>query len=805
MEKYDHLKLPLFKADINRQKRSGGGGFEMPADRDKNKFSQQAQQKSEQLNQTCADLKTKFPNIDPKLIFEININQSLSVEAFEKTLAGMDINVLSIAEGKKGYWVVFSDDKNLHRFKEKLRTYGLESGANYDFFHAIESFGDIPVEEKIGEQLKEQPLTDSAEFVDIELWKMDDIQKDRDFIAQLKASSPEFTQFRITDQLITKSFVLLRVKLTKQIFDDIIQLKEIARVDRPASVQFNPFDLTSPDIQEIQFSAPDDNAMGILIIDSGIVSNHPMLEKCIGGEENFQAGEQQIQDTVGHGTAVAGCAAYGDIGQSLENKHFSPSNWLFSAKVMYAERDFNDQSVNAIYDPEKLLEHQLKDAVESFLSNPEYHIKVVNISLGNAREVWHKHYSRQLPLAALIDELAFVFPHVVFIVSAGNQSPLNCYDSIADVIENYPKYLLENDDFTLINPATAALALTIGSIAPDVQIEQKRYGAEHIKTAIAEAHQPSPFTRTGLGINDMIKPELIEYGGNMVLSEQYGRIIEDKGGKLPLLTNQVTNSIISFNVGSSFSAPKVAHLAGRIANQFPDKSANFIKNMLLVGADYPFPPSKDFYGTKNKKQAEKTHFSISGYGLSQFGRAIHSFDNRAVLWDEGLVILDQFKVYSLHLPELFFTEAGKKKIIVTLTFTPETRATRGDSYLGNRMEFHLFHSVNPQKLIEQYRLIENNSDQASVPEKSKKYEIDFFPGSNTRKAGCHQKAWKLYQKEPKHRPESPISLVLINVNKWINDKNRVQDYCISVVFEHEKEIALYAELQANIQTRTRVK
>jgi hypothetical protein len=44
--------------------------------------------------------------------------------------------------------------------------------------------------------------------------------------------------------------------------------------------------------------------------------------------------------------------------------------------------------------------------------------------LGNAREVWHKHYQRQLPLAALIDELAFTFPHVVFIVSVGNQSPM---------------------------------------------------------------------------------------------------------------------------------------------------------------------------------------------------------------------------------------------------------------------------------------------------------------------------------------------------------------------------------------------
>ncbi|MDQ6957214.1 MAG: S8 family peptidase, partial [Mariprofundaceae bacterium] len=798
MEKHDHLKLPLFKGEIERQKRGGGGDYKLPDGRNKSQFSQQAQQKSEQLSQTCADLKNKFPNIDPKLIFEINIDQSLAVDGFEQTLASMDIHVLSVAEGKKGHWVVFSDDQTLQKFKNKLSTYGSKEGANYDFFHAIESFGDIPIKEKMGEQLKQQPLSGSAEFVDIELWKMDDPQKNTAFIAQLKASYPEFTQFRITDQLITKSFILLRVKLSKQVFDEIIQLKEISRIDRPAAVQFNPFEMVSPDIQALQTFPPDDNATGILIIDSGIVSNHPMLEKCVGGEENFQTGENQTQDTVGHGTAVAGCAVYGDIEQALENKNFTPSNWLFSAKVMYAEKDWDGKPIKATYDPEKLLEHQFKDAVERFLSNPEYHIKVVNISLGNAHEVWHKHYSRQLPLAALIDELAFMFPHVVFIVSVGNQSPLSCYDSVADVIENYPKYLLENDNFKLINPATAALALTVGSIAGEEKIEQERYGAENIKTAIAQAHQPSPFTRTGLGINGMIKPELVEYGGNLILAEQYGRIVQDKGGQLPLLNNQVTNPIIRFDMGSSFSAPKVAHLVGKIANQFPDKSANFIKNMLLVGADYPFSPSKEFYRTQDKKKAEQAHLAIAGYGLSQFDRAIHSFDNRAVLWDEGKITMNQIKVYSLQLPKLFFIEAGKKKIIVTLTFTPETRATRGDSYLGNRMEFHLFHSVNPQVLIEKYGVIENNADQVNAPDDLKQFEIDFFPGGNMRKAGCHQKAWKLYKRAPTHRTESPISLVLLNVNKWIGDYSRVQDYCISVVFEHEKEIALYAELQASI-------
>jgi hypothetical protein len=805
MEKYQHLKLPLFQGNVERQKH-GGGGFSLIQGRDKAKFSQQVCQKAENLSSAFSALKKQLSvKIDPSLIFQIEINQSVSPDAFEKTLASMDIHVLLIAEGKKGFWVVFSEDENFIKFKQKLETYGSEEGYDYNFFHAIESFDDIPIEKKIGQRLVEQPLADTAGFIDLELWKMTDPQKNEQFIHQLKESHTDFSQFRITDTLITKSFVLLRVNLTKAVFDEIIQLKEIARADRPAMVQFNPFEMIRPDVEGIEFNAPEENATGILVIDSGIVSNHPMLEKCVGGEENFQSGEPELQDTVGHGTAVAGCAAYGDIEDSLDSKKFIPSNWLFSAKVMYAETNDITGVVSAVYDPEKLIEHQFKDAVESFLSNPEYHIKVVNISLGNPNEIWHKHYFRQLPLAALIDELAFTFPHVVFVVSVGNQSPLNFYESIADVIENYPRYLVENEDFKIINPASAALALSIGSIAGEVKIGQERYGAEQIKTAIAQAQQPSPFTRTGPGINGMIKPELVEYGGNLILSKNYGRVVEDIGGKLALLNNNVTDKIIQFDVGTSFAAPKIAHLAGKIANYFPDKSANFIKNMLLVGADYPFLPTKKFYTTANKKKAEQCHLSVCGYGLSHYEKALYSFDKRAVLWDEGQIALNQIKVYSLQLPELFFTEAGKKKITVTLTFTPETRSTRGDSYLGNRMEFHLFRSMNPQILIEKYGVITNDAEQIGVPADLKKFEIDFFPGANTRKVGCHQKAWKLYQKGPKNRLVSPVSLVLLNVNKWITDDRYRQDYCISVTFEHENATNLYTAIRTNIRTRTRVR
>ena len=64
---------------------------------------------------------------------------------------------------------------------------------------------------------------------------------------------------------------------------------------------------------------------------------------------------------------------------------------------------------------------------------------------------------------------------------------------------------------------------------------------------------------------------------------------------------------------------------------------------------------------------------------------------------------------------------------------------------------------------------------------------------------------KEFKREPKNRPATPLSLVLVNYNKWINDENIKTDFCLSVIFEHEKEIDLYNEIRTNIQIRARIR
>ncbi|WP_186304261.1 hypothetical protein, partial [Staphylococcus epidermidis] len=102
--------------------------------------------------------------INPNLIYRINVNQSVGIDNFEKSLGAMGgISVLSVAENRQGYWVVFSNDENFTIFKDKLEQYsGIKDGNKYDFFNAIDSIEDIPVDEKIGPFLSQTPMKEGG-------------------------------------------------------------------------------------------------------------------------------------------------------------------------------------------------------------------------------------------------------------------------------------------------------------------------------------------------------------------------------------------------------------------------------------------------------------------------------------------------------------------------------------------------------------------------------------------------------------------------------------------------------------------
>jgi len=782
-DQLEHLPLPFVEETI-RKRRVGKRSYKER--KDKKRFYDVQVQKFDEFRKNLEKDKKRYRNyLDPNLIFKIIVNQDVDEDTFRGFLKSKGVEVISPAPDKKGFWVVFAEDETLKDFREKLREY-VESD-KHKLFHVIEDISEIPPDEKIGERLKKEPIKeDEVAYLDVEIWRMDDARL-KTFLLGLKKLI-EDRGGKITDEYTTKSFSLLRVRIDKKTFDEILPLREIARIDRPPKASIKA-DILSIPLEEIDIGdSPPDDATGILVVDSGIRSAHPLLEGAVGDEiavatrKSNKISENDTFDEVGHGTMVAGIALYGDIGECLVSRRFNREIWIFSAKVMY-----KDEFGYAKYDEEELLEHQLYKAIKYFVENYS-NCKVINLSLGDETKVVREGM-RQFPIASLIDELSKDYG-VVFVVSAGNIN--DWFLNREYYIKHYPNYLIDdsNNYSRIIEPATASLAITVGSVfsISDLDESFRHFRRFEVKNF------PSPFSRVGFGYKGMLKPELVENGG--------GSVAQDSSDLVITLNPEWISEgrLFTKDCGTSFSAPKIAHYIAKLMNKYTMYSPNLIKALLISSAEIP----KEEERPEELKDADfRDILRIYGYGIPNLNRAMYSERSRVLLLRENKIKLNSVHLYAIYLPDEFVKTNGKKKISVTLVYDPPTNRNRSD-YLGVSMEFHLFRNTDIETVRRVYSEISpENEDDEQLPENIKNNKLNLKPGVRLRKKGVHQKGVIEFSKM-EFDTDKPLVLVVICRDVWVKDESYLQDYAVVVEIEHSASIDLYNQIRLRNRERVRV-
>lgn len=804
----EHLDLPFYSKTFERKKH-GGGRIEPREDRER--FSKIQILKLREIKKDFDKDKEKFKQFfDPNLLFKIELKQRVPEEKFREFLERNKIQIISPSPKGTGYWISLAKNDSLDEVEKKLKDYGRndEKEARYkNIFDAIEKFDVIPPEDKIGEGLKEKPLQEGEEcYLDIEIWKME-AEKEKLFLEGFKKLITA-KKGEITDEFITDNICLLRAKINKNIFDEIILLKEISRIDKPPK-PYITLDTLSYHLEEFEIGdKPPYSATAVAILDSGILSKHPLLEKSVGDEisvpllDSNKITEDKPQDDVGHGTKVAGITLYGDIKKCIDEKTFQPDIWILSAKIM-----FKNEYGEAEYNPRELLEHQLEKAVRYFAKNYT-NFKIVNLSLGDPDKRMFGS-KRQFLLATLIDELANDL-NIIFVISAGNLIPnsVNEYDYY---LNNYPNCLIEEkDSVKIMNPASSAYAITVGSIAQ--KFGPSNIDQEKILSSPAQTNYPSPFTCVGPGYKGMIKPELVEEGGNIIYVPKDIKRLEDIGGKLVVLNHKwiEDGKLFTFDSGTSFSAPKVAHYIAKLFNHFPNYSPNLIKALILASADIPshrpHPLDEINFNHANAKKLMDL-LKIYGFGKPNLDRAISSDSNRVLLQAENKIKLDNIHLYYFYMPKQFVETDGEREISVVLTYNPPIAGNRSVDYFGISMEYHLFKNSEIQEVIKGYdRISQNKSEiEENIPEELKLKEVDLYPKGNIRKKGLHQKGVKIYSKKPDIDANKPLVLVVISKNNWLKDKEYIQDYAVVVTVKHKAKIDLYNLVRQQIQQRVRIR
>src|SRR5262249_28816020 len=180
----------------------------------------------------------------------------------------------------------------------------------------------------------------------------------------------------------------------------------------------------------------------------------------------------------------------------------------------------------------------------------------------------------QFRLAAAIDELAYRYRdrEIIFFVSAGNYFPQDL--NAEDIRRQYPTYLLDAGA-RVINPATAALAVTVGGGSYGAGRPPNRGERDTDSLVAGERGWPSPFTRTGWGIGGSVKPDFVDFAGD--LRFERGRIpnVAAHAG-VPSTAKDFAppnGRLFRTVAGTSFAAPRVANLVAQLFRDFPDASS----------------------------------------------------------------------------------------------------------------------------------------------------------------------------------------------------------------------------------------
>jgi hypothetical protein len=777
MAQYEHLPLKRLEGQLPRRKKGGG----RPPERVPKEHGAAIQRELESVV-TEQKKQRRIAEFDPSLILKVKTAGPVDEDDWQR----VGLNILATDPNK--YLVLFADDVELQEFRRRVEAYQKDppkgqKGPEYSgFVGAIEEVAPRSPNDRLGPALLRDGITDVKNFddkklfvLDLELWQPSADLVDR-FIYRVARKLEELGGTLINEYR-GNAAVLVRVEASGSALKELLDLPEIAFADLPPIANLPPFEFAEVTVDEItSISAPAKGAVAIGIIDSGITSKHPFLEAAV--DAAFGVPDKLgDDDEAGHGTPVSGISIYGDLQQRLALKKMEARFRLASARVVNRDGKFDDK---------ELVPSQMEQAIRKL--HNDFGCRVINISLSDARR---PATTKPSAWAAVLDDLARELD-LIIVVSTGN-SDFNFLSELGDGIANaYPKYLFENEN-RILEPASAVNAIVVGAIAHGNGLDDSDDEMVGVRS-IAETNQPSPFTRVGPGASRAIKPDFVDYGGTAVFDGPTQAIVagsqKSSAGILTLHTRYLER-LLCCRSGTSFASPLVAYKAALIREAFPDASANLVRALLALSAEYP---ESAIACLSQIDEADRN--LVLGNGLIDIEKALNSDDNRVILYAEDELSVDQFCVYEIPIPDEFQTTDGIRQIRVALAFDPPVRHTRLD-YAGISMGFNLVRGATEEIVFDAFRKWEKNEGKAfKIPNKLR---CDMLPKQTLRERGTLQRAM-FEAKRDISRYGSKYFLVVRCEGGWASDILEKQNFAVAVELRHQAEIQLYSKVRIRIKT-----
>ncbi|MEQ8538156.1 MAG: S8 family peptidase [Coleofasciculus sp. D1-CHI-01] len=813
---YLHIE---FVRDVKRQpeRRRPNNKFPRPKPPIPEDFHQHAQDVSQDITEAVQQISQvrQGCGIEPSKLFVLefgSVNLDLR-DIFEQRFGAWVVSEYKDKVGNQEryrFLVQFPTETSRQHLQEEIRLYRTEAnnrevlplGMRQNFCDALQAVRSISRDERIGVRLREEGFPDVESFyVDVDLWHPGDPLDARKVLSDIRSMCANYGG-ALTEEVRTSSLLLIKVYGSRQLAEALLELDWVARVDLPPKLSqaySQIFDeITLPDPVPIPL---DDDPL-VCVVDSGVVSGHPLLVNWVIEERDFDTGENTTTDLNGHGTSVAGLVVHGDIAKCIESHQWQPRVRICSAKVLCHNRISEEVDIPANRRAELIIE----EAIRYFVH--ERQCSIFNLSIASRDEVYR--LERQFQWAEKLDELARELD-IVIVQAAGNRPDPPIPEAVytrEEAQKAIRENLLNDQNQRICNPSTAALVLTVGAIArSDALGHHQQNTGPRLRDAFAgvPANAPAPFTRIGPGLssgtkNFAIKPDIVAYGGNWAIQTVVGGNPSWKPfiflGE-PTIQKEQNGRFITARYGTSFACPHVAH-ACAIASvslettlgQKP--SANLIR-ALVGSATIPPPCPPDWL------EDEKETLRLVGYGICSVDDLTWSKKNQVRLIAMDEVELDKLHIYRVAVPQVFLSTKGKRGITVALAYDPPVQSSRKE-YLANTMWIEALHGLTTEE-VELYRARNAAQDVDVLPPGK---EIKLRPPKTDVQWSTLQVRRIKWSRKPKltipdGETEPVIHLVVGCQQRFSTGFDYKQRYGLVVLFWHKsEEIELYQTLRNRV-------
>ncbi|MBN1610907.1 MAG: S8 family peptidase [Polyangiaceae bacterium] len=718
---------------------------------------------------------------DPRLLLKLEVD-GLDPDQLQ-SIDGLQV----VSQEDKQIVVLFATAGGLGEFKHRLDLLARgERPTRQDVLLAVRGVDSWTAEDRKGPALRLEGVPDTGEVtLDVELWPLDH-HPNRASMLDAFGRWCGGAGFRIVDTVKQEAIIIYRLRGDVRGLERLLLHRDVRTVDLPPRIQLSVQDL-SLDVGRIpEAPAPLPDAPGVVVLDSGLVSSHPLLAAAVGDAQSFIP-EFGPGDDCGHGTAVAGLALYGDVAACVEQRRFVPTLRLFSGRITDREGENNTGFV----------QNHITNAVEYFVEN--YGCRVFNLSVADMRRPYTGGHVRGL--AVLLDTLARTH-RVLFVVATGN------YLGAAPPGKGppkwktaYPRYLLERDEARLLDPAPALNVLTVGSLA---RYERPRSAQRHSDDPayqpVARTRQPSPFSASGLGPLGAVKPDLVEYGGNYAVDLRDTSESPARNALLgePSLAHDFATSgrLLSDQSGTSFAAPKVAWLAAQLLREYRNASANLLRALIVAHARCPEECRALNLGREDL-------WRLVGYGMPDPDASSYSTEHRVCLIAEERIEEDQHQFYEVPLPADFLRLGRCDRLVtVALAHTPLVRTTRAD-YRASRLGFRLVAASSLDQVVTVFRKTKKEDRESLIKELRPPSVGSTLRNKGTAQAACYS----VKSLDAATATKKLFVVVTRDVPSWGRGLVAKEDYAIVVALEEraEQQVRYYTQVQRLIaQQRARL-